>query len=122
MLGGQRERGAIAGGEQRLLALAAAAPDRTDRMDDVPGLEAIAAGDLGGAGVAAAQGLAFGQQLRSGGAMDGAVDAAAAEQRGVGGVDDGVDVERRDVGDADLEPRRSDLGGEQGRRRSCPAL
>ena len=47
--------------------------------------------------------------------MDGAVDAAAAEQRGVGGIDDGIDVERRDVGDADLEPRRSDLGGEQRR-------
>jgi hypothetical protein len=84
-------------------------------MDDVPGLEAIAAGDLGGTGVATAQGLAFGQQLRSGGTMDGAVDAAAAEQRGVGSVDDGVDVERRDVGDADLEPRRSDISGEQGR-------
>ena len=47
--------------------------------------------------------------------MDGAVDAAAAEQRGVGGVDERVDVERRDVGDADLEPRRSDISGEQGR-------
>ena len=108
MLGRERKRGAIAGGEQRVLALAAAAPDRTDRMDDVPGLEAIAAGDLGGTGVATAQGLALGQQLGAGGTMDGAVDAAAAEQRGVGSVDDGVDVERRDVGDADLEPRRSD--------------
>ena len=47
--------------------------------------------------------------------MNGAVDAATTEQRPVGGVDDGVDVERRDVGDADLEPRRSDTGGEQGR-------
>ena len=94
MLGGQRERGAIAGGEQRVLTLVAAAPDRTDRMNDVPGLEAIAAGDLGGTGVAAAQRLALGQQLGSGGAMDRAVDAAAAEQRRVRGVDDGVDVER----------------------------
>ena len=114
MLGRERKRGAIAGGEQRVLALVAAAPDRTDRMNDVPGLEAIAAGDLGGTGVAAAQRLALGQQLGSGGAMDGAVDAAAAEQRPVGRVDDGIDVERRDVGDANLEPRRSDIGGEQG--------
>ena len=81
MLGGERKRGAIAGGEQLVLALVAAAPDRADRMNDVPGLEPIAAGDLGGTGVATAQRLAFGQQLRSGGAMDGAVDAAAAEQR-----------------------------------------
>ena len=47
--------------------------------------------------------------------MNGAVDAAATEQRPVGRVDDGIDVERRDVGDANLEPRRSDIGGEQGR-------
>ena len=122
MPGGERKRGAIAGGEQLLLALVAAAPDRTDRMNDVPGLEAIAAGDLGGTGVATAQRLALGQQLRSGGAMDGAVDAAAAEQRRFGGIDDGVDVERRDVGDADLEPRRSDLGGEQEERCSWLAM
>ena len=105
------KRGAIAGGEQLLLALVAAAPDRPDRMNDVPGLEAIAAGDLGGTGVATAQRLALGQQLRSGGAMDGAVDAAAAEQRPVRCIHDGVDVERRDVGDAEsraatLRPRR----------------
>ena len=108
MPGRERKRGAIAGGEQFLLALVAAAPDRPDRVNDVPGLEPVAAGDLGGTGVAAAQRLALGQELGSGGAMDGAVDAAAAEQRPVGGIDDGVDVERRDVGDADLEPRRSD--------------
>ena len=50
--------------------------------------------------------------------MDGAVDAAAAEQRAVGGVDDGVDVERGDVGDEDVEPRRADFGGEQGHAKS----
>ena len=63
-------------------------------MDDVPGFEAIAAGDLGGAGVAAAERATFGEKLGPGGAMDGAVDAAAAEQRPVGGVDDGPDIER----------------------------
>ena len=35
--------------------------------------------------------------------MDGAIDPAAAEQRRIGGVDDGVDVERGDVGDDDGE-------------------
>ena len=99
--GRERKRGAIAGGEQFLLALVTAAPDRPDRVNDVPGLEPVAAGDLGGTGVAAAQRLAFGQELGSGGAMDGAVDAAATEQRPVGRVDDGIDVERRDVGDAE---------------------
>ena len=41
--------------------------------------------------------------------MDRAVDAAAAEQRGVRGVDDGVNAQRRDVGDDDFQPRRADL-------------
>lgn len=35
--------------------------------------------------------------------MDGAVDAAAAEEGGVGGVDDGVDLEGGDIGLEDLD-------------------
>ncbi len=50
MLGRKRERRAIAGREQIVLALVAAAPDRADRVDDVLGLEPIAARDLGRAG------------------------------------------------------------------------
>ena len=76
---GKLERGAIAGGQQFVLALAASAPDRPDRMDHMPGRQPIAAGDLGAAGLAAAKRTAFGQQFRPGGTMDGAVDAAAAE-------------------------------------------
>ncbi len=60
--------------------------------------------DLGAAGGAAAELFAFREQLRSGGAMDRAVDTAAAEQTPVGGIDDGIDGKRRDVGDADFEP------------------
>ena len=41
--------------------------------------------------------------------MDRTIDAAAAEQRGIRGVDDGVNAERRDVGDNDFQPRRADL-------------
>ena len=43
--------------------------------------QADSRGDLGRAGFAAAERLAFVEQLRPGGAMDRAVDAAAAEQR-----------------------------------------
>ena len=39
-------------------------------------------------------------------AMNGTIDAAAAEQRRIGGVDDRVDVKRGDVSDNDLKPRR----------------
>ena len=52
---------------------------------------------------------AFGEQFGSGGAMNGAVHATAAEQRGVGGVDDGVNAKRRDVGDNDFQPCRAEL-------------
>src|SRR5262249_16297332 len=112
--GRERQRRAITGRKQVVLALVAAAPHRTARLDDVLGLEAIAAGDLGGAGVAAAERATLGEKVRPGGAVNGAIDAAATEQRSVGGVDDGPDIERGDVGDADLEPRGSDFGGEEG--------
>src|SRR5712671_3259867 len=58
------ERRAIAGREQVVLALAAATPHRADGVDDVFGFEAIAAGDLGGTGVAAAERATFGEKLR----------------------------------------------------------
>ena len=41
--------------------------------------------------------------------MDRPIDAAATEERTVGGVDDGVNAQGRDVGDENLEPRRADL-------------
>ena len=116
MRGRERKCTAIAGSEQLFLALVAAAPDRPDCMDDVLCLQAIfaAARDLGRAGTGAGvERAALGQQFRSGGAMDGAVDPAAAEQRAVRRIDDGVDLKRGDVCDADFEPRRADLGGEQ---------
>jgi hypothetical protein len=43
--------------------------------------------------------------------MDRAIDAATAEQRRVRGVDDGVNAQRRNVGDDDFQPRRIDLAG-----------
>jgi len=48
--------------------------------------------DFGVAGGTTAKAAAFGQKLRTGRAMDGAVDTAAAEQRLIGGVDDGVNA------------------------------
>lgn len=49
-------------------------------MDDVLAGEVVGAGDFGGARAAAVQGFAFADQLGTGGAVDGAVDAAAAEE------------------------------------------
>src|SRR5262249_38238525 len=92
--GCQRQRRTITARKQVVLPRVAAGPLRTDRVDDVLGFEAIAACDLGGAGVAAAERATFGEKVRPGGAVDGAIDAAAAEQRLVGSVDDGPDIER----------------------------
>ena len=103
---GQCQRAGVSVGQQPLLVGIAALPDRPDRVDDVPGLQPVAARDLGLAGLAAAERAAFGEQLRPGGAMDGAVHAPAAEQGRLGRVDDGVHVEAGDVGLQDLDPVR----------------
>ena len=87
----------------------AAMPDRADGVNHMPRRQPITLGDLGVAGLAAMQRAAFGQQFRPGRAMDRAIDAAAAEQRGVRRVDDGVNAQRRDVGNDDFQPRRAEL-------------
>ncbi|MEA2897290.1 MAG: hypothetical protein QOJ84_2905 [Bradyrhizobium sp.] len=104
---------AIARGQRLVLAFAAAVPDRSDGMNDMPRRQLVALGDFGVAGCAAIKRAAFGEQLRPGGAMDRAIDAASAQQRGIRGVDDGVNTQRGDVGDDDLEPRRTDVARSQ---------
>ena len=79
----------------------------------MPGLQAIAARDLGLARLAAAERAALGQQLRPRGAMDGPVDPAAPEQRAVGRVDDGVDASV--VMSASMISMRWGMGGFPGR-------
>jgi hypothetical protein len=83
---------AVTGRERLVLAFAAALPDRADGMNDVPRRKPVAMGDLGVAGLAATKGAAFGEQPRPGCAMDCAIDPAAAKQRGVRGIDDGVNA------------------------------
>ena len=88
----------VAAGQQFRLALFPVAIDRPDGMNHVTGLQSIAFRDLGLAGRAAVQATAFGQEPRPGGPMDRAVDPAAAQQAVVGCVNDGVDIQCRDVG------------------------
>src|SRR6185312_175656 len=78
MVAAKPDRGGIAGGKQRVLAMSAAIPHRPDSMDHIFGRQAISTRDLGVTGLAAAQRTAFGKQLRPGRAMDGAIDATAA--------------------------------------------
>ena len=105
----QFERATIAGGEQFVLARAAAVPDWTHGMDHMLRRQPISAGDFGVAGRAAMERAAFGEQFGAGAAMDRAIDAAATEQRRIRGVDDGVNAQRGDVGNNDFQPRLADL-------------
>ena len=73
------------------------AVDRADGVDDVPGAQLAAAGDLGVPGGAAAEAAALREDRWAAGAVDGAVDTPAAEQRRVGGVDDRIRVLPCDV-------------------------
>ena len=91
-------------------------------MDHMPRREPVAFGDLGVAGGAAAERTAFGQKLWPRGAMDRAVDAAAAEKRRVRGVDDGVNAQCRDVGNDDFQPRRTNLARGQGSDRGVDRM
>jgi hypothetical protein len=67
-------------------------PDGADGMNDISRRQPISPGDLGEAGFAAMKGAAFGQKPRAGRAMDRPIHAAAAEQRGICGVDDRIDT------------------------------
>src|ERR1700676_5054643 len=86
-----------------------AVPDWTDGMDDMPRRQPVTLGDLGVTSRAAVQGAALGEELRAGDTMDRAIDATAAEQRGVCRVDDGVNAQCGDVGDDDFEPHGANL-------------
>jgi len=83
----------------------AAMPDRSDGVDHMPRGQAKASGDLGITGRAAAKRLARSQQFRPRRAMDRPVNAAPAQKRGIGSVDDSVNAERGDVGNNDFQLR-----------------
>ena len=97
VLGRERKTGAIARSEQLRLALRAAAPHRADCVYDVLRGKTVALGDPGLPRVAAPKCAAFGEEIRPRRAMNGTVDATAAEQCRVGGVNDGVHVELHDT-------------------------
>ena len=107
---GELQRAAITRGQQLRLAVLAAVPHRADGVDHVARRQVVAAGQSDLAGRTAAERPALLEQLRAGGAVDRAVDASAAEQRRVRGVDDGVDLQSRDVVFDDPDPRAGLLG------------
>ena len=78
-------------------------PDRTHGVNHETRRQVMAARDLRIAGGAAAERAAVREQAQPRRAMDGPVHAASAEERGVGGIDDGVDIQLGDVGADDFD-------------------
>lgn len=66
-------------------------------MNDVSCWEVVSLCNLCLAGWAAAELAAFSDEVLSSGAVDGAVYSASSEERCVGGIDDGIDLELGDV-------------------------
>ena len=100
---GDFEATPVAAREEPRFAGVAAAPDRADGVDHESGGEPEPGRGLGVAERAAIEVAAGVEQLRAGRPVDRPVDAAPAEQRRVGGVDDRVDVLGGDVAERDLE-------------------
>ena len=86
VLDDERETTPITTREQFILAVMAVVPDRADGVNDPLGGKFVTACDFGLTRRATAERAAFRQQLRPGGAMDGAIHTAAAEQCCVGGI------------------------------------
>ena len=88
---------AIAVGQELVLTFATAAPAWTDGVHDPLRRQPVPLGELRFAGRAPAEGAALGEQIGPRSSMDRAIDASAAEERRISGVDDGVDVLACDV-------------------------
>jgi hypothetical protein len=86
------DRAGVARGQCLIFAPITAVPNRADGVDDMPRRQPMAGRDLGVTGLAAIEGTAFGQEFGAGRTVNRAINAAAAEQARVGGVDDGVNA------------------------------
>ena len=90
MLLSQLKARTIAGGEQLRLAVIAAVPDGADGVDDVFAGKRIRAGELCLTGLAAAEPQALREQPRPRRTVDAAVHPAAARQRRLRRIDNGI--------------------------------
>src|SRR6185436_6787216 len=103
--------------------LSATAPHRAYGMNHVASREPVSLGSHCFAGWASGKQFELCHELRSGGVVNRAVHATAATERAVGGVDDCVDFERRNVSVDDLDHERWNVGTLErtgrGARASC---
>ena len=101
----QKQAAAVAGGQQGRLPLLPALPDGTRRVDHIPGPQAVARRQLGPPPLAAPQRPALRQQLRPRRRVDGPVHPGAAQQRGIGRVDNGLRVTNWVISPTRMEKR-----------------
>ena len=85
----------------------AAAPDRADGVDDVPAGQPIGPRELCLPGPAAAEPAALRQQLRACGTVNAAIHPSAAQQRFIGGVDNGVHLHPGNIVSDDLQRHKA---------------
>ena len=98
VLGGKSQRRSITRCEQLGFAATATVPDGPHSMNDEPGGQSMAMGDLRRTGRAAAKAPALFQETGSGCPVNRAIDTTTAEQRSVGRIDDRAHGQRRNVG------------------------
>jgi hypothetical protein len=73
-------------------------------MDDMLGRQPVSFGDPGFAGWATTKQATFVQQIWAGSAVDSTINPAAAQQRTVGGIDNGVNRQLRNIGFSHFHP------------------
>ena len=78
-------------------------PHGAYRVNHILGGEPVAFRCLGLPGLTAVKGAALGQELRARRPVDGPVHAPAPQQRGVGGVDNGVHAQFGDISGDDMQ-------------------
>jgi len=95
---------AVTGRKGGMFAMGAIVPDGADGVNDKAGGQVVAAGDFCIAGGATVKRPAFFQQGGAGSPMYGAIDAASAEQGGVGGVNDRIGFATGDIALNNFDP------------------
>src|ERR1700680_3404738 len=78
-------------------------PERADGVDDKTRVQIVCASDFRFTRRATAECATFGEKLRSSGAMNGAIDSAAAKQHRIGRVHDCIHIELGDVATNDVD-------------------
>src|SRR4030095_3849757 len=82
----------VATRQQFILIVFPVPPDRSDRMDNIPGAQVIASGDFRISCRAAVESSTLFEQVGPRASVNRAIDSSASQERGISGIDDCVDL------------------------------